>query len=147
MYTLRSVLGTSFRLSRVVQALMLQRLTLRDLGWSCKLDHTGVAGRCSTPLSGFEVRFVGPVSLTLLSLLAPSTVRAQDRSLLQTTATVVSARPSLEALQAVHRLTRQQLERPDASEVQGQQLADIRVHRPRQPNDSAVVVSIEFLHN
>lgn len=93
------------------------------------------------------MRMLGPVSLTLLSLLAPSVVRAQDRSLLQATAQVISARPSLEALETVHRLTRRKLERPEASEVLGQLLADIRVRRPRQPNDSAVVVSIEFLHN
>ena len=93
------------------------------------------------------MRLFGPVALTLLSLLAPSIVRAQDRSQLRATATVLSAGASREALQSALRLTRGQLRMNDSTLVQGRQLADIRVRRPRQPGDSAIVVSIDFLHN
>jgi len=83
----------------------------------------------------------------LLSLLAPTSLRAQDPITVQARASVMLAQPSQEALRSALRLARQHPEVGDSVPAPRPQLAQIRVQRPESPGKSAILVSIEFLHN
>ncbi len=102
--------------------------------------HLGSIGRPTGP------RLRGALALLFL-LLAPSSVRAQDRSALQATATVLPAQPSQGALGDALRLASGQPMTQAAERPERPRLARLTVRRPSTAGDSSVVVSIEFLHN
>jgi len=88
----------------------------------------------------------GALMMVLVSLLAPPTVSAQDRSAVRATATVLPAGPSQAALRSALRLAHGRLP-GDSVEAAHPQLARLRVRRPGPRDEATVVVSIEFLRN
>lgn len=95
------------------------------------------------PAQGWSPVLLG----ALLWLLAPPTLRAQDPRTLSATATVLPAQPSREALRSALRLAGQEPRIRDSMPAPGSPLARVRLRRPESAGDTALVVSIEFLHN
>lgn len=82
----------------------------------------------------------------IVSLLAPTTVSAQDRSQVRATASVLPAEPSQTALRSALRLAAGRTP-ADTVEAARPRLARVRLRRPEPRNEATLVVSIEFLHN
>jgi hypothetical protein len=84
--------------------------------------------------------------LLVVSLLAPPTVSAQDRSQVRATAAVLPAGPSQAALRSALRQAQGRVP-GDTAEAAHSRLARLRVRRPGPRDEATLVVSIEFLRN